>query len=787
MEKVSQPSQAASRKRNDTDTLAAKNKKVKAIVLPWSLELPKTSAYDTFTRENFTREKVDIKAGMVSVRIFLCYPTILCTLARIYQLKVEGLEHLLHKYDALKAFLRTKQNIVDPENYLNDLVTLTIRTSAAPVMKELKVIEKQARIDNPQAKQDTILRQLCERYERNMYVAMHNLASEQGWTDERLKVSTVSGLPLKCSRLPRDEDWKQSLMRTVEAETGFVIQLEVIEPTVTPDEAIIPNPMDAAVPTLPTLPTVPTVPTLPATDFPMEDDFPMEEVHDDNPRPPSSLSSLEPSNEAQPTVRHPRQFDYPPIEVSNDREACHEIYRLHKDRIMRTPQGWFTVRTEPIPHWACGDTHVRELIGNTNLCKKTKGGLVSYSSQKGGVSNIFAYLQDMHALFPCNETFIAKINRATKGKVFFNDYYFDLERQVWVDIKSSGLIPLIFIDRPKPNFDDFSEEEKEDFKREVLCFLASDEDLNMLLHALSRAVGGYKEDKVWYVFKGVRYSCKSSIQSLTSFAFAGYCTKAVAPLSKSFYTGDASANRWMLVKRHDMARIAFTNEAVTVAGKAAVLDGDFLKSAIGSGGDAVDARRHNGDETDVVMNTTWFMSFNTMPICEPRDAIQNMIPFVFPFKFVDEDEEMKDISYKKIVPGRREEMLVNTRWRDMFIMMVFQAFKPHKVKPTYSSRTEMQQLMIGHTTEPVDILRTHFRAKEGGWVSSADLQVAFQPAGLSNEALGRFLTERGYIKKKKRQGAGVRVYGYEGLEKNTTVEEAEKNTSTAEEVVQNTQ
>lgn len=584
-----------------------------------------------------------------------------------------------------------------------------------------------------------IVSYFAQEHEFRMLEIMYQTAVEGGYLHNNVVALCCDGIMLEKRRLPSHEIkplLKRMEQRILE-KTGFTMQIEQKEMK----QGFTEDQMTGLPPPLPSPPN---------SD---EDDSDDEEGSETS------------GSEGGGSEEVDSEYAGGPVEVANDRQACTAIKRLYGDRIMRTPQGWFAVVLEPIPHWEYGTSYVRDIIGEANICRRTKQGLVSYSSQKTGLNNIMAFMEDKHKLFPLNRSFIADVNRATKGKVFFEDYYFDLEKQEWVDIIESGIIPLVYIKRLKPDFDAITDDDMETFKRDVLCLMASDDDLNMLFHALARAVGGYKLDKVWYIFKGVRHSAKGTVQSLTKFAFADYCTEAPPPCCKSFHSGDASANRWLLTKHQDIARITFSNESVSIDNKPALLDGNFIKNGIASGGDVLDARRHNGDETDVVMNTTWFMSFNTMPVCEPRDAIQNMIPFVFPFKFLDESERdgVDDISYRDVIPGMRDEVQYNERWRDIFVKLVLLGFKPYKVKLTVTAREEYQQLMVGNSTEPAAILSKHFRRNPMGWVSSDELYEIFKMSVTTKEALGKFLSARDFLRISKMKN-GQRQYGYQGLE-----------------------
>lgn len=449
--------------------------------------------------------------------------------------------------------------------------------------------------------------------------------------------------------------------------------------------------------------------------------------------------------------------------VTDDKDACDVIKKVYSDRIVRTPQGWYVAQTNPTLHWVCGDGYVRNVILHANIVKKIKDNdFLPYGSNNAGCAKIFRAMEDNFDVFPLHPNFIADVNRATKGKVFFQDKYFDLSQQQWVS-GSNQLIPLVFIDRPAPNFATITDVEVQAYKEEVLSMFASAEELDMFLQAMSRAIGGFAEDKKWFTMIGPRNSAKSTIQDQTKTAFGMYCTIADPPIAKSFHTGDASAFRWLLTSRQNIARVSFMNEAGGIDGKAAILDGDVIKSTIASGGDGKLARNLYQAESEIFVNTTTFMAFNTLPQCEPKDALLTMVPFTFPFKYVSDLEVGKDISYKAAKPWLRDAIKTNALWRDIFVMLVFQAFKPHPVVASLESQSEIEHLMLDNATEPTQILLLRFKTAPLGWVSSETLEHEFGPARLSKKKLGMFLAARGFLRVPKVQDK-IRAWGYQGLE-----------------------
>lgn len=463
------------------------------------------------------------------------------------------------------------------------------------------------------------------------------------------------------------------------------------------------------------------------------------------------------------TIRVPKQTKAKktkPVEINTDLEACEILKKLCEHTIIRTGEGWY-VKMPQYHCWSIGDEYVKQIIMDTNFIRNK----LPYSANVKGCNNIFNCLQNCITLFPIQEKFIEEINENTKGKVFFNDKYYDLEKRLWVENKGSKIIPLIYIDRLAPDFSKITPEDVVELKEKLLNMFDTDITLNTMLKALSRAIGGYTNDKVWYVLLGLRDSGKGMLQEIIIQAFADYVTITDPPMCRSYNSGDASENRWLISTKSHYKRIALTNEIKGIEGKQLTLDGNIIKKVIASGGDFILARAHYKAEIRIKNNTTTFMSLNELPQTEPADALSTMRLFTMPFKYVPEEEKDKDKIYKLANNNLKSEIRSKKNWWDVFTYMVFNAFDSTPVSVAElsgKSKEEYTDIIAEKTTNPVEILLKYFKSDADGFVHSKTIFQLFSPMKWSDKKIAQFLKERGY--KKDRKTIDTKSYNiYTGL------------------------
>lgn len=438
------------------------------------------------------------------------------------------------------------------------------------------------------------------------------------------------------------------------------------------------------------------------------------------------------------------------ILIDDDYDACIKLKNKYGDCIVRGVDTWY-VNLPETKRWEQGEEFVKQLIMISNFRRPTEFGSSPYGSNATGCNNIYKTLCSSHILYPVNENFIDEINNATKNKVYFEDKYWDLELREWFDI--DDVIPLIYIKRPAPTFQNITQDELNDFEKQVLNMFSTERDRNLALLSFARGLGGNVMDKKFVVFKGMRNSGKGVIQEICSASFGEYVAIFDPPMMKSHNSNDASDRRWVLTSNAHLKRIAFTNEVKNITGKTdLVLDGNEMKKVICSGGDTFPARNHFKGEVFVRNNTTAFMALNEIPQCKPADAMENMILFDMPFKFVDEGIVGDDIMYRKTDTTIKHKIKTNARWAELFLYMVFKNYRSASITANDMSETNLAECNhIANTMKsnnPIVLFNNHFVRDDSGWVSTVDIKKALEPAKMNDVKFGAFLKERGFTQKR---------------------------------------
>ena len=204
------------------------------------------------------------------------------------------------------------------------------------------------------------------------------------------------------------------------------------------------------------------------------------------------------------------------ILVSCEKEVCDYLFKNYKNDIKRGTDGFYVKNTGE-KHYTKGEEGLRMKIKNLEFKKETNNGsIVPYSSTTKGMKDIIEYInKNVNDLFPIDEKFIEKVNIYTRGKVYFQDKYYDINEEHFFPIKDDEL-PIIYIDRKAPDFSSVTEKMMNDYKNQFLDMF-NDRQLKNVLNMTCRALFGYT-DKNWTILSGLRNSGKG-VFSKTSGTF----------------------------------------------------------------------------------------------------------------------------------------------------------------------------------------------------------------------------------------------------------------------------
>jgi len=285
---------------------------------------------------------------------------------------------------------------------------------------------------------------------------------------------------------------------------------------------------------------------------------------------------------------------------------------------------------------------------------------------------------------------------------------------------------------------------------------------------LARASAGHCEDKVWSVVMGERNSGKSIIGRLLKTALGPYVTTIVpenllVTHGRSGGADEAVKRSWMYLMQ--FARLTIKNEFRKLPGLK--VDGNMPKQTT-SGSDLVAVRKRYGHDENIKIMATLIMMCNDFPDVECTDALETLVSFAAPHKFVNEDElDPTDLCLKPKDPSI-------SSWCDrpevgdaMFWILV-DSYRKDKVSLTQTmidfkgifKRKDDQEVveeLFEFTKNPID------------WMASQQVEEMMQAKGINFSIMrfGNFATKRnrgmiGSLRDRSKYN-GSRVWGFRGV------------------------
>ena len=333
------------------------------------------------------------------------------------------------------------------------------------------------------------------------------------------------------------------------------------------------------------------------------------------------------------------------IIITDDTDAAKKFLKIYKDKFVKVNDKIYYTKCLDNNRWVEGHSALSKAVLLLDMKKiNDKGNEVPYSSNMSGCTNICKSIID---LSDSNSQFVRDNNLLLKDYLFYKNAIFCFKSKKFYkynDPEVKELTPFIIINYDIPTLTlegqtfmpimDMNHPVVKDLEEKIFCAFKNDEERIYFYKCMSRAITGHYEDKVFYIFLGVRNSGKGVIQELFNVAFGDYICTGDAPLAKNINTDEAMKNRTLLSAGHDIGRILFTNESATLEDdKPAILDGNALKKRYASGGDPVLSRVMHANESKVVQNAIGVFTFNKCPQCKPIDAMEIARFFVTSYKF----------------------------------------------------------------------------------------------------------------------------------------------------------
>jgi hypothetical protein len=379
----------------------------------------------------------------------------------------------------------------------------------------------------------------------------------------------------------------------------------------------------------------------------------------------------------------------------SDLEASEIIYNRIKHRLVYC---YKTIYYKNDNIWLNSEKEIEasilDIVMNSNIFKindkdKIKPYVQNYTSAK----NITKTIIETFAMKNSDDSFYNKFTTSTKGKLCFKNGVLNLTNKKftkWCDIKQDDQVYTTFyITR------DYNEDRNEEIIKTVYnnVFKAVyDDHVERALHFLSRAMGGYVEDKIWGLFIGRRNCGKGVIEHFFKSAFQRY----IGTLSSDLFMferhgsaiNDTKKLSWLM--ELEFARITFAQEATTDdedKNKNIKIDGTKIKK-ICSGGDMHKARKNYENEREFGIQSTLMFSANNFPEISPKDTLEFVCSFSSTKQFksnefiknrIQEGANEKEIMLYYEADPLIKEKCNSVEWCDALIHILIDNFKSSSV------------------------------------------------------------------------------------------------------------
>jgi hypothetical protein len=376
-----------------------------------------------------------------------------------------------------------------------------------------------------------------------------------------------------------------------------------------------------------------------------------------------------------------------------DIEAAELIYSRIKDKLIYCYKTLYFKKSNiwlnNIKEIECA---LLDIVMNSNIYKyNDKGDIKPYVQNYTSATKIMKTIIETLAMRNEDDSFYNKFTTSTKGKLCFKNGVLDIPTKKfikWEDIKQGEEVYTTFyITR---NFNEERNEEIIDIVYNNVFKAVYNNDVNKALHFLSRAMGGYVEDKIWGLFIGRRNCGKGVIEHFFKSAFQQYIGTLSSDLFMCERQGSAITDTkklsWLM--ELEFARITFTQEATfDDDNKNIKIDGTKIKK-ICSGGDIHKARKNYQNEREFGIQSTLMFSANNFPAITPKDTLEFVCSFSSTRQFkskefiksrIDDNANEKEIMLYREADPLIKEKCASEEWCNALVHILIDNFKDKSV------------------------------------------------------------------------------------------------------------
>jgi hypothetical protein len=461
-----------------------------------------------------------------------------------------------------------------------------------------------------------------------------------------------------------------------------------------------------------------------------------------------------------------RKVVHDELVANNDLEAANIVLEHCGDKFVKTGPSAEMCYVLVDNRWQQGTEPLLKMIMELQIKKLNKDDvLVTYSENVSHAKNI---KEAVIAIADTDTEFVYRTNYSIRDYLFYKNCIYSLRERKFFSYDECKLRPFFIIDQEiDKKILPLNDVRMVELKEKIFCCFQNDEEIEYYLRAVSRGMFGHVEDKVFYPVIGSRDSGKGTLEALLAAAFGRYVARANLPIAKSSVSDPASDNRAVLTLNQNLARIAIANEGKTVGGKPAIIDGNYIKSVVASGGDKVVARMMYGNEVETKVNCVFFFNLNEVPRCEPANAMEKARVIYTSLKFGDTEVGEFTAGIRKSDPGIKD-WISNTPWIAQamlsYIVHYFTDTSAFKLTQPESFKVEQQEL-IPNDSDLSSVLNNYFKKDPESLVLVTEVRDRFAGCGKTDSQLTRWLDKNGITKVKasSKNEKGERPYYYKGI------------------------
>uniref|UniRef100_A0A6C0CIW2 SF3 helicase domain-containing protein n=1 Tax=viral metagenome TaxID=1070528 RepID=A0A6C0CIW2_9ZZZZ len=381
--------------------------------------------------------------------------------------------------------------------------------------------------------------------------------------------------------------------------------------------------------------------------------------------------------------------DFNIIDSGNDYDAGMIVIKQNKGKYIHC-QGELFVKEDNLWFSKLMDSHNFERVLRTDIIKANisitlmDGSYKSYSKCNTNQEKCMKQIISMG--FESRDKFYDEILDSTKTYLPFQDCIYSFkEKKTYTYAEKPN---IHFVQRINRDFPTRNEEHIKYVKDTILKpIFDNPEQLEYVLHSISRSMAGYVEDKKWFNWVGMRNCGKSVLTMFLCNTFEAFCKTFNADqlISNKFGNPDvARAMSWVI--QHWFNRLLISNEIKESDNESSkkddkiVLRGDLTKRLVSGGKDEIDCRADYGKKHFKIRpQFTMILCSNSTPEADPANALDTLEAILFKSKFVEKELMNPDFPCFKLKDISIEDDIRNIDYINAFMFIIFDHFKTKAV------------------------------------------------------------------------------------------------------------